>query len=151
MSYKTNSIGLRLKQTVGWKLSSFFIKNYTINVVLWLKIYLLLRAYLLMRNYKLLSCELRINEKFTKLLYIHILKLKKKRKKKYMKKNRLEKRSYSALKLGLYNQYYRFFTHKNLGNKAWIKNWSGLHYSLNKLNPWTNVWWMQYVVVFFKK
>jgi len=100
MSYKTNPIGLRLKQTMGWKSSSFSLKNYTIDVTLWLKIYLLLKAYLLMRNYKLLSCELRIDEKFDKIVYVNIFKIKKKKKNIYkIKKTALKSEAIMTLSL----------------------------------------------------
>jgi hypothetical protein len=74
MSYQTNPIANRLKIIKGWKTPYFPTKtlNYTRDIVLWFKVYLLLKTYLNLKKIKLLSCEIRISENNSKILYLSI-------------------------------------------------------------------------------
>lgn len=74
MSYKTNPIANRLKLTKGWKISSFPTtkKNYPIDVLQAIKIYLVLKAYLGVKQIKLINCEIRKLENNTKLIVLNI-------------------------------------------------------------------------------
>ena len=76
MSYETNPILIRLKNNKGWKNSAFPNKNlnYSYEILVWFKIYLLLKAYLSLHRIKLLTCEIRISENRTHILYLSVTK-----------------------------------------------------------------------------
>lgn len=97
MSYKTNTIANRLKITKGWKSSLFPTKkwDYSRETVLWFKLYFFLKAYLACKKIQLLSCEVRISERNTYLLYLAVNKTKRK-KKRYIRTALLLKKFKSA-------------------------------------------------------
>lgn len=84
MSYTTNSTANRLKFNKGWKNPSFpeILPLYSRDNVFFFKLYLFLKAYFTLNRTKLLFCDLRTSENYTKLLYLVINSLPKKLKKK---------------------------------------------------------------------
>jgi len=150
MSYKTNTIANRLRINKGWKNSLFPTKkwNYSFQTVLWFKVYLFLKAYLALKKIQLLSCEMRVSEKKTHILYLSINKIKSK-KKKYARKTLMLKKFKSALnrkisKKAKYWLYSRnafwlkqisFWKHNNLRQKVLTRLWI----SKPRLFSWINL------------
>ena len=84
MSYTTNSTANRLKITKGWKNPSFpeILPLYSRDNIFFFKLYLFLKAYFTLKRTKLIYCDLRTSENYTKILYLVINSLPKKRKRK---------------------------------------------------------------------
>ena len=76
MSYETNPILNRIKLSKGWKTSTFPTNslNYSRDTMLWFKVYLFLKVYLLLHGFRLLASEIRLSEKYTKILYLSVAK-----------------------------------------------------------------------------
>ncbi len=76
MSYQTNPILNRIKLSKGWKTSTFPTNslNYYRDTALWFKVYLFLKVFLLLHGIRLLTCEVRISDLHTKILYLSITK-----------------------------------------------------------------------------
>lgn len=84
MSYTTNSTANRLKINKGWKNPSFpeILPLYSRDNVFFFKLYLFLKAYFTLKKTKLIYCDLRTSENYTKILYLVINSVPKKLKKK---------------------------------------------------------------------
>lgn len=84
MSYITNVTANRLKINKGWKNPSFpeTLPLYSRDNVFFFKLYLFLKAYFNLKKTKLIYCDLRISESYTKILYLVINTLPRKLKKK---------------------------------------------------------------------
>lgn len=84
MSYTTNSTANRLKINKGWKNPSFpeILPLYSRDNVFFFKLYLFLKAYFTLNRTKLIYCDLRNSENYTKILYLVINSVPKKFKKK---------------------------------------------------------------------
>jgi len=76
MSYETNPILNRIKLSKGWKTSFFPTNslNYSRETRLWFKVYLFLKVYFLLHGVRLLTSEIRLSEKYTKILYLSLTK-----------------------------------------------------------------------------
>lgn len=100
MSYKTNSTTNRFKINKGWKTSSFpeTLSMYARDNVFFFKLYLFLKAYFTLKKIRLISCDLRISEQYTKILYLVINTVPKKKRLRFKKKNKI----YSGNKLSLF-------------------------------------------------
>lgn len=96
MSYITNSTANRLKFNKGWKNPSFpeILPLYSRDNVFFFKLYLFLKAYFTLNRTKLLFCDLRTSENYTKLLYLIINSVPKKlKRKKSFKRFNVRKRT----------------------------------------------------------
>lgn len=84
MSYTTNSTANRLKINKGWKNPSFpeTLPLYSRDNVFFFKLYLFLKAYFTLKRTRLVYCDLRTSENYTKILYLVINSVPKKFKKK---------------------------------------------------------------------
>lgn len=84
MTYITNTTANRLKITKGWKHSKFpeKLNLYSRDNIFFFKLFLFLKAYFNLKKINLVSCDFRIAENYTKLLYLIINNLKNKKKKK---------------------------------------------------------------------
>lgn len=84
MSYTTNSTANRLKINKGWKNPSFpeTLPLYSRDNVFFFKLYLFLKAYFTLKRTRLIYCDLRTSENYTKILYLVINSVPKKFKKK---------------------------------------------------------------------
>jgi hypothetical protein len=150
MSYITNPISNRLKIIKGWKNALFPTKrlNYSREIVLWFKLYLFLKAYLSLKRIQLLSCEMRLSEANTRVLYVSINKLGAKKRRNNPKqlalkkiKSPLRRRISKGAKFWLYQQelswlkqisiWQRNIIHKKLLSKQWI--------SKPRLSSWINL------------
>lgn len=74
MSYLTNSTANRLKINKGWKNPSFpeTLPLYSRDNVFLFKLYLFLTAYFMLNQTRLVYCDLRTSENYTKILYLVI-------------------------------------------------------------------------------
>ena len=100
MSYTTNSTANRLKINKGWKNPSFpeTLPLYSRDNVFFFKLYLFLKAYFTLNRTRLIYCDLRNSENYTKILYLVINSVPKKFKKKKSYRTWYVRKTTSGLK-----------------------------------------------------
>jgi hypothetical protein len=140
MSYETNPILNRIKHIKGWKSPTFPTKtlNYSREMVLWFKVYLFLKAYLWLQNIRLLTCEIRISEDHTKILYLSISKYitkKKNVKSKWKTKSFLQNLKSPLIKAQ--NKKARFLLYRDLRT---LKQKSEFFFNRNRKTIFSKAW-----------
>ena len=140
MSYETNPILNRIKILKGWKHSTFPTKtlNYSREIVLWFKVYLFLKVYLWCQNIKLLTCEIRIVETHTKILYLSLSKhipKKKNIKSKWKTKSVLQNLKSPLVKTQ--NKKARFLLYRDLRT---LKKKSDFCFNMNRKKIFSKAW-----------
>jgi len=141
MSYTTNSTANRLKFNKGWKNPSFpeILPLYSRDNVFFFKLYLFLKAYFTLNRTKLLFCDLRTSENYTKLLYLVINSLPKKlKRKKSFKRFNVRKRTSGFKHSKLRNANFRYavnLLYLNLPNLKKQISAKILPLSKQKVNP----------------
>lgn len=108
MSYTTNSTANRLKINKGWKNPSFpeTLPLYSRDNVFFFKLYLFLKAYFTLKRTRLVYCDLRTSENYTKILYLVINSVPKKFKKKKSYRTWYVRRATSGLKYSPFRNAY---------------------------------------------
>jgi len=140
MSYETSPILNRIKITKGWKNPTFPTKtlNYSREMLLWFKVYLFLKVYLWCQNIRLLTCEIRISEVHTKILYLSISKhipKKKNVKSKWKTKSILQKLKSPLVKKQ--NRRTRFLLYRDLRT---LKQKSEFFFNMNRNKIYSKAW-----------
>jgi hypothetical protein len=140
MSYETSPILNRIKITKGWKNPTFPTKtlNYSREMLLWFKVYLFLKVYLWCQNIRLLTCEIRISEVHTKILYLSISKhipKKKNVKSKWKTKSILQKLKSPLVKKQ--NKRARFLLYRDLRT---LKKKSEFFFNMNRNKIYSKAW-----------
>ena len=140
MSYETNPILNRIKILKGWKTPTFPTKtlNYSREMLFWFRVYLFLKVYLWCQNIKLLTCEIRISEAHTKILYLSISKYipkKKNVKSKWKTKSVLQNLKSPLVKKQ--NKKTRFLLYRDLKT---LKHKSEFFFNINRKKIYSKAW-----------